>query len=88
MHIKFEFDAAKSVANKIKHGVDFDEAQSLWLDPTLLEAPARTHDEPRFLAVGTINGKHWSAIFTRRGDKTRLISVRRSRQEEIARYES
>ena len=86
--MQFEFDAAKSIANKFKRGIDFEEAQSLWMDPRLLEAPARTEDEPRFLAVGTIKGKHWSAVFTLRGDKIRLISVRRSRQEEIEHYES
>ena len=68
----FEFDAAKSIANKFKHGVDFEEAQRLWMDPRLLEAPARTADEPRFLAVGMIGGKHWSAIFTRRGRSTAM----------------
>jgi uncharacterized DUF497 family protein len=84
----FQFDPAKSAANKAKHGIDFMEAQALWSDPMLIEAPARTEDEPRFLAVGRIDGRHWSAIFTRRGEAIRLISVRRSRREEIDGYES
>ena len=86
--MQFEYDSKKSIANKVKHGIDFDEAQRLWLDERLIEAPVRTQDEPRFLALGRIESKHWSAIFTRRGDKIRLISVRRSRQEEIEHYES
>ena len=84
----FEFDEAKSRVNKIKHGIDFIEAQALWLDEMLLEVPARTGDEPRFLVVGTIGGKHWSAIVTYRENKIRLISVRRAREDEVALYES
>ncbi len=87
MH-SFEFDAAKSESNRIKHGIDFDEAQSLWSDPMLLEIPAKTEDEPRFLVIGLIDGKHWSAVITYRGADIRLISVRRARTEEVALYES
>jgi uncharacterized protein len=83
----FEFDEAKSRVNKIKHGIDFIEAQALWLDEMLLEVPARTEDEPRFLVVGTIAGKHWSAIVTYRDNTIRLISVRRAREDEVALYE-
>ena len=86
--MKCEFDAVKSSANKSKHGIDFVDAQALWDDPLLLEGPARTEDEPRFLAIGMIAGRHWTAIFTTRGSAIRLISVRRSRPEEIERYES
>lgn len=84
----FEFDPDKSAANKAKHGIDFEEAQALWRDERLLEAPARIEDEPRFLAVGKIEGAHWSAIFTRRGEKIRIISVRRARKTEVEYYES
>ena len=83
----FEYDPEKSAVNKAKHGIDFEEAQELWTDPWLLEAPARTDDEPRFLAVGRIGGKHWSAVCVRRGDNLRIISVRRARWTEIERYE-
>ena len=86
--VLFEFDAAKSESNRAKHGIDFIEAQSLWSDPMLLEIPAKTEDEPRFLAVGQIDGKHWSAVITYRGSHIRLISVRRARTEEVALYES
>ena len=83
----FEFDEGKSVANKAKHGIDFVESQRLWLDDMLVEIPARTSDEPRFLVVGKIAGKHWSAVITYRDDRIRLISVRRSRIEEVEIYE-
>ena len=84
----FEFDETKSRINRVKHGVDFVIAQELWSDPNLLEVPARTTDEVRFLLIGLIECRHWSAVVTYRGDKVRLISVRRSRPEEIKLYES
>ncbi|MEA1923165.1 MAG: BrnT family toxin [Pseudomonadota bacterium] len=86
--MKFEFDPSKSYINKKKHGIDFIEAQALWEDSYLLEIPARTTDEERFLVVGKIAEKHWSGIITYRGENTRIISVRRARYEEIKIYES
>ena len=84
----FEYDPTKSLSNKAKHGIDFETAQAMWDDPDLLEIPARTTDEPRFLVVGRIGEKHWSAVITYRGEARRIISVRRSRPEEIELYES
>ena len=86
--ITFEFDEAKSQANLLKHDINFVDAQALWDDPRLLEIPAKTEDEPRYLMIGLINGKYWSAVITYRGANVRLISVRRSRTEEVALYES
>ena len=83
----FEFDPAKSKANLAKHGIDFVDSQALWSDPDLLAIPARTTDEPRLLVIALIHGKHWSAVITHRGHAIRLISVRRSRPEEIQLYE-
>ena len=84
----FEFDPKKSSANKQKHDINFIEAQRLWDDENLIVYPARTVDETRFIAVGLIDKKHWSAIYTMRGENIRIISVRRSRVEEVNSYES
>jgi len=86
--MEFEFDAKKNGSNKIKHGIDFSEAQKLWDDPDLVEIPVRTSDEPRFLVVGRISGRCWSGIITYRGDKIRITSARRARKEEVSIYES
>ena len=83
----FEFDELKSRANANKHGIDFDQAQELWNDPCLIEIPAMTVAEPRYLAIGRIGTKHWSAVITYRSVNIRIISVRRSRPEEVALYE-
>jgi uncharacterized DUF497 family protein len=85
--MEFEFDAEKSKSNKQKHEIDFYEAQTLWDDPDLIEIPVKTSDEPRFLVIGKLSGKHWSGVITYRGEKIRIISVRRSRQEEADIYE-
>lgn len=86
--VEFEFDPAKSAANLEKHGIDFVAAQALRDDALRVEVPVRTVDEPRWLIVGRIAGKHWSAVVTYREGRVRLISVRRSRTEEVEIYES
>ena len=86
--MQFEFDLTKSTNNKKKHGIDFVEAQALWEDSDLLEIPARTTDEQRFLVIGKIAARHWSGVITYRGENIRIISVRRARDEEIEIYES
>jgi len=86
--MKYEFDPTKSKINNKKHGIDFIEVQALWDDPDLLEIPARTTDEQRFLVVGKIAEKHWSGVIAYRGENIRIISVRRARDEEIEIYES
>lgn len=86
--MSFEFDSDKSTTNQQKHGIDFFQAQLLWNDPDLIEIPAKTADEARFVVIGMIGGKHWSGVITYRSDVIRIISVRRSRAEEIAIYES
>lgn len=85
--MEFEFDPSKSNSNKKKHGIDFYEAQALWNDSDFIEIPLKTTDEPRGLVIGKILEKHWSAIVTYRSEKLRIISVRRSRKEEVEIYE-
>ncbi len=86
--MKIEYDPQKSQDNLRKHGIDFEEAKKLWDDVDLIEIPARTEDEPRYLVIGKIGQTHWSAVITHRGDTVRIISVRRSRREEVEIYES
>ncbi len=86
--MEFEFDLKKSERNRQKHGINFYEAQELWDDPDFIEIPVKTSDEIRFLVIGKVSGKHWSGIITYRTEKVRIISVRRSRKEEVDIYES
>lgn len=86
--MEFEFDKQKSRINKKKHGIDFIETQALWDDPDRIEIPAKTIDEKRSLIIGKLSDKYWSTIITYRSEKIRIISVHRSRKEEIEIYES
>ncbi len=84
----FEYDPSKSLANLEKHGIDFSAAQELWDDPDALQIKAKSGDEERFIVIGLIQGKYWTAVITYRDDCIRLISVRRSRKQEVLLYES
>ena len=85
----FEYDENKSKINKTKHGISFEEAKELWKDPYVFEIPSlQSEDEERFLVLGQIDKKNWTAIITYRKSNIRIISVRRSRSKEIKFYES
>lgn len=78
----------KSRCNLKKHGTDLVEAQRLWNNYNLLEIPTTSVDETRNFLIGTVEAKHWSAVVTYRNASIRIISVRRSRAEEVSLYES
>ncbi len=84
----FEYDPAKSRANKLKHGIDFEEAKAIWSDPSAIDFPARTVGEQRIVVIGLIGEALWSAVVTHRGGNIRIISVRRARKKEVEHYES
>ncbi|MEC8435561.1 MAG: BrnT family toxin [SAR324 cluster bacterium] len=84
----FEFNEVKSDLSLRKHGINYQTATRLWEDFHLLEIRARSEDEPRFLVIGRLDGKHWSAVITYRNQRIRLISARRSRKLEMELYES
>ncbi len=86
--MEFEFDPAKSDANKAKHGIDFVAAQELWRAGNGLTIDARSHDEVRYGIVGLIEGKFWVGYFTLRQNKIRIISVRRARKAESQYHEN
>ena len=88
IEFEFEFDKTKSISNGKKHGIDFVEAQELWDDPDRIEVPAKTQVEKRYVLTGRISNKHWSAVFTLRENRVRIISVRRARSQEVEEYES
>lgn len=80
--MEFEYDPKKSNSNKRKHGIDFEESKALWLDINRLEVQARSDDEVRYALIALLNEKSWTAFYTIRDDRIRLISVRRSRKGE------
>ena len=84
--MEFEFDKAKSEANKRKHGVSLEDATQIW-QQAYLEVAARTIDEPRFMAIGRIRDRLYACIYTPRGEAIRLISCRRAREKEARLYD-
>ncbi len=85
----FEYNEHKSLINKSKHGIDFDQAKALWDDPYAFELPSlQSKNEDRFLVLGKIDSKNYTAIITYRDIDIRIISVRRSREKEKKLYES
>jgi uncharacterized DUF497 family protein len=85
--LQFEWDPAKNSSNKVKHGIDFEEAKALWRDPKRITADAGfTGPESRQVTIGMVDGKMYLAVTTQRGEAIRIISVRRCRQEEVERY--
>ena len=84
----FEFDERKSRANKAKHGIDFVEAQALWLDEALVEAPARSATAKRVSWLwGVMAGRHWSAFITYRNEEHPVDFRSPIPPEEVAIYE-
>ena len=83
----FEYDANKSISNRRKHGIDFEEAKALWDDADLIELEVAYEGEPRFVVIGIIKGKCWTAVITYRDKAVRIISVRRSRAKEVDIYD-
>ena len=86
--MQFDYDPVKSQINQSKHGIDFEKAKTLWNDSYRVEIQAVSTNEPRFMIIAKIEGKNWSAIVTYRGSVVRIISVRRSRDNEVKLYES
>ena len=85
--MKFEWNENKSITNKEKHGIDFKSAKEIWNDPARIEIQTAFSDENRNILIGKIETKLWAAVFTRRNNSMRIISVRRARKKETELYE-
>ncbi len=84
----FEYDPKKSASNLEKHGIDFEHAKRIWEDENRVTLEVQLTPEIRYVTIGKIGSKHWTAVHTRRADNIRLISVRRSRKQEVNYYEA
>ncbi len=85
--LKFDWDPAKSAANEAKHGLSLASASALWAGP-VVTLPSKRPGELRHLAIGLIEGCHWTVVYAPRGDSFRLISARRSRENEKALFKA
>jgi uncharacterized protein len=88
--MEFEWDKGKAETNLIKHGVSFDDAQTIFKDPLYVDFydPDHSEDEDRYLIIGeSIRGKLLIVSYTERGNKTRIISARETTKTERKMYE-
>ena len=86
-NVKFEWDPQKNRTNRLKHKIDFESAKRLWEDPDRIEIRAPHPIENRYILIGKMGECLWSAVYTLRGEAVRIISVRRSKKQEIKLYE-
>jgi uncharacterized protein len=87
--MELEYDPTKSKSNKVKHGINFDEAKCLWKDEDRIQFPAKCDTEQKYAILAKVDDKVWAAFFTVREAVIRIISVRRAREkEEKAYYDS
>jgi uncharacterized DUF497 family protein len=87
--LDFEYDENKSIKNKEKHNISFEEAKKLWNDRNSIVVPANIIDnETRYALISKLNQKCYVAIFTIRNENYRIISVRRCRKNEEVNYEN
>ena len=84
--MRFEFDQEKSAINKKKHGINFEEAQTLWLGDLREVDAVLFGKESRTIVTGPIKGKLWTAVVTHREHAIRIISCRRANKPEELKY--
>lgn len=81
----YEWDEGKRKSNIARHGVDFTAIECFdW--ETALIAPDNRHTEPRFVAIGYLGERLHAAVYTKRGDNVRIISLRKANQREEKHY--
>ena len=84
--MEFEWDENKRLVNLEKHGLDFRDVD-LVFDDKVAVVPSKHSSEERFLAIGLLEGRFVAIVYTLRGEAYRIISFRRARNEEKARYQ-
>jgi uncharacterized protein len=84
----FEWDDAKAASNLAKHKVSFEAAVAVFADPEMVvvSATRQSDGEARFRAVGAIEARLFTVVYTMRGGRKRLISARRSNRREERAY--
>lgn len=86
--MRVEYDSAKAIANSKKHGVSFEEAETVLMDPLAMcmEDPD-TKGEMRWVLIGMSNKlRLLTVVYTVRQDRIRVISARKSTRREAQHY--
>jgi uncharacterized DUF497 family protein len=88
--VNYEWDARKAKTNLRKHGVSFEEASRVFLDPLAITFadPDHSDEDDREITIGLITKNR--VVFVShcpRGDRTRIIGARRATRKERKQYE-
>ena len=88
--MNFEWDDRKAAQNIAKHGLPFDYAARVFLDPRRLDSEdtRRDYGEERRLTLGKIEGRLFAVAYTPRATVIRLISARKANERELRKYET
>ncbi|MCL2804874.1 MAG: BrnT family toxin [Treponema sp.] len=88
MKLKFEWDERKNAENIKKHGVSFEEATAVFIDPLRFEMYDSIHSftEKRWITIGLAGFQILKVSFTERNDKIRLISARKANNKNMEEY--
>ena len=86
--MQFEWDDGKAAQNVDKHGVPFEYAIRVFLDPHRLDSEDahRDYSEQRRLTLGMIEGRLFVVAYTPRDTVIRLISARKANEREQRKY--
>ena len=89
--ISFEWDENKNISNKIKHGIDFNEASTVFFDESaiLFDDPEHSYEEERFLLLGMSEASHICIVchcYRKSDSVIRIISARKATKMEVNRY--
>jgi uncharacterized DUF497 family protein len=85
--MRFEWDERKRQSNFDKHGLDFIDVEAVFAGPYVQVPSFYGSEEERFLAIGLLEGRDVTVVFTFRGEAIRIISFRRARYEERQKYQ-
>ena len=90
--LRFDWDERKNRANRTKHGVWFEEAQSVFDDPhaRLFRDPAHSEEEERFILLGISSAGRPLVVvhcYRESEDLVRIISARKASKKEVRFYE-
>jgi hypothetical protein len=86
--LSFEWDEAKRRRVIAERGLDFMDAALLFDGRPVLSVPSPRRDEERWLSIGLVDGRFVAVVWVRRGDRIRIVTARRARDEEKRRYEA
>ena len=87
----FEWDEKKEKTNRRKHGISFDEAETVFYDrdSITISDPEHSLDESRFIDLGMSNQSQiLLVVYTERSERIRIISARKATRSERLQYET